>query len=119
MPHSNPAGGRKRNKDTDPALLKALLVLVEPTSGVIRSRRLKWTTKSLRNLAQELTRQGTQRPRRRWACCCDRRADAHQQMRPQASGVVQVEVFSPTNGQAFEADDSSRLGCYVLPISRT
>lgn len=51
-------GGRRRAEDNDPALLKALLGLVEPDERGDPESPLRWTTKSLRNLAEELTRQG-------------------------------------------------------------
>ncbi|MFE2189171.1 ISAzo13 family transposase [Streptomyces sp. NPDC059455] len=53
-----PGGGRKRAEANDPALLKALLGLVEPDERGDPQSPLRWTTKSLRNLAEELTRQG-------------------------------------------------------------
>jgi transposase len=51
-------GGRKRAEANDPALLKALLGLVEPDERGDPKSPLRWTTKSLRNLAEELTQQG-------------------------------------------------------------
>ncbi len=53
-----PGGGRKRAEASDPVLLKALLGLVEPDERGDPQSPLRWTTKSLRNLAEELTRQG-------------------------------------------------------------
>jgi transposase len=53
-----PGGGRKRAEANDPALLKTLLGLVEPDERGDPQSPLRWTTKSLRNLAEELTRQG-------------------------------------------------------------
>ncbi|WP_445529997.1 ISAzo13 family transposase [Streptomyces cyslabdanicus] len=53
-----PGGGRKRAEEIDPALLKALLGLVEPDERGDPESPLRWTTKSLRNLAEELSRQG-------------------------------------------------------------
>lgn len=53
-----PGGGRKLAEANDPALLKALLGLVEPDERGDPMSPLRWTTKSLRNLAEELTRQG-------------------------------------------------------------
>lgn len=52
------SGGRKRAETNDPALLKTLLGLVEPDERGDPQSPLRWTTKSLRNLAEELTRQG-------------------------------------------------------------
>ena len=51
-------GGRKPVEETDPAVLKALLAMVEPDERGDPESPLRWTTKSLRHLAGELTRQG-------------------------------------------------------------
>jgi len=53
-------GGRKPLTETDPALLEALEKLVEPETRGDPMSRLRWTTKSVRNLADELNRQGHQ-----------------------------------------------------------
>jgi len=53
-----PGGGRKQLADTDPGLRPALLALVDPGSRGDPESPLRWTTKSARNLAGELTRQG-------------------------------------------------------------
>jgi transposase len=53
-----PGGGRKRLVDLDPGLRAALLALVEPDERGDPMSPLRWTTKSTRNLAAELTRQG-------------------------------------------------------------
>jgi Rhodopirellula transposase DDE domain/Helix-turn-helix of DDE superfamily endonuclease len=53
-----PGGGRKRAADTDPGLRPALLALVEPEERGDPMSPLRWITKSTRNLAGELTRQG-------------------------------------------------------------
>src|SRR5512133_1528824 len=53
-----PGGGRKRAADTDPGLRPALLALVEPDERGDPMSPLRWTTKSLRALSGELTRQG-------------------------------------------------------------
>ena len=53
-----PGGGRKRAADLDPGLRPALLALVEPEERGDPMSPLRWTTKSTRNLAAELTRQG-------------------------------------------------------------
>jgi len=45
-------------EDLDPQLVPALLGLVEPDERGDPMSPLRWTTKSLRNLAGELTRQG-------------------------------------------------------------
>jgi transposase len=48
-------GGRKRVADLDPGLVPALLALVEPDERGDPISPLRWTTKSLRTLARELT----------------------------------------------------------------
>ena len=53
-----PGGGRKAAAQQDPDLLPALLALVEPDQRGDPMSPLRWTTKSLRHLAEELTRQG-------------------------------------------------------------
>jgi Rhodopirellula transposase DDE domain len=53
-----PGGGRKRAADLDPGLRPALLALVEPEERGDPMSPLRWTAKSTRNLADELTRQG-------------------------------------------------------------
>ncbi len=51
-------GGRKRASEQDSELLPALLRLVEPEERGDPMSPLRWTTESLRHLAEELTRQG-------------------------------------------------------------
>jgi transposase len=51
-------GGRKRVENTDSGVLEALLGLVEPDERGDPESPLRWTTKSLRHLAEELTRHG-------------------------------------------------------------
>ncbi|WP_040783475.1 ISAzo13 family transposase [Rhodococcus ruber] len=53
-----PGGGRKSADVIDPRLVPALLALVEPDERGDPESPLRWTTKSLRHLAEELTRQG-------------------------------------------------------------
>ena len=53
-----PGGGRKRAADLDPGLVPALLALVEPEERGDPMSPLRWTTKSTRALADELTRRG-------------------------------------------------------------
>jgi Rhodopirellula transposase DDE domain len=53
-----PGGGRKRAAELDPGLLPALLALVEPDERGDPMSPLRWTTKSTRTLAAELTAQG-------------------------------------------------------------
>ncbi len=51
-------GGRKRVADLDPGLRPALLALIEPDERGDPMSPLRWTTKSTRTLAAELTRRG-------------------------------------------------------------
>ncbi|MGW7366777.1 ISAzo13 family transposase [Streptomyces sp. NPDC054841] len=53
-----PGGGRRNATEKDPELLPALLALVEPDERGDPMSPLRWTTKSLRNLATELAKQG-------------------------------------------------------------
>jgi transposase len=53
-----PGGGRKPIEETDPAVLKALLAMVEPDERGDPESPLRWTTKSLRHVAEGLTRRG-------------------------------------------------------------
>jgi len=53
-----PGGGRKPAAEVDPGLRPALLALVEPDERGDPMSPLRWTVKSTRNLAAELTRQG-------------------------------------------------------------
>jgi hypothetical protein len=53
-----PGGGRKRAAEVDPGLVPALLALVEPEERGDPVSPLRWTTKSTRKLAAELTAQG-------------------------------------------------------------
>jgi hypothetical protein len=53
-----PGGGRKRVADLDQGLLPALLALVEPDVRGDPMSPLRWTVKSTRALARELTRTG-------------------------------------------------------------
>ncbi len=51
-------GGRKRATEKDPTLLPDLESLVEPTASGDPDSPLRWTSKSVRNLADELTTMG-------------------------------------------------------------
>lgn len=53
-----PGGGRKKKSEIDPDLLRVLDKLVDPTAKGDPEVHLKWTSKSLRHLANELRRQG-------------------------------------------------------------
>jgi hypothetical protein len=52
-----PGGGRKPVTETDPGLLAALEALIEPATRGDPQSPLRWTCKSTRRLADELTRQ--------------------------------------------------------------
>src|SRR5881397_1669285 len=52
-----PGGGRKRTIDQDPTLLTDLETLIEPTTRGDPESPLRWTCKSIRRLAEELTRE--------------------------------------------------------------
>ncbi len=54
----NSNGGRKSLKEHDPTLLTALDTLVSPTSRGDPENPLRWTCKSTRQLARELSKQG-------------------------------------------------------------
>ncbi len=56
----NKGGGRKRAHDSQPGLIEALELLVEPTARGDPESALRWTCKSTSNLAAELKRQGFQ-----------------------------------------------------------
>jgi len=53
-----PGGGRKRTIDRDPTLVTDLEQLIEPTTRGEPESPLRWTCKSVRRLATELTGQG-------------------------------------------------------------
>jgi hypothetical protein len=52
-----PGGGRRALVETDPDLLAALETLIEPTTRGDPESPLRWTCKSIRRLADELTRE--------------------------------------------------------------
>ena len=54
----NPGGGRKKLEETDPALARRLKAIVEETTAGDPISPLKWTAKSTRTIAEELTRLG-------------------------------------------------------------
>jgi hypothetical protein len=54
----HPGGGRKSVTETDPGVKAALLALVEPESRGDPQSPLRWTTKSLRKLADEMAGRG-------------------------------------------------------------
>jgi hypothetical protein len=53
----HPGGGRRSLTETDPGLLEALEALIEPTTRGDPESPLRWTCKSIRRLADELTRE--------------------------------------------------------------
>jgi len=53
----HPGGGRRPLAETDPGLLAALEALIEPTARGDPESPLRWTCKSIRRLADELTRE--------------------------------------------------------------
>jgi hypothetical protein len=53
-----PGGGRKRTVEQDPTLIADLEALIEPTARGDPESPLRWTCKSVRRLAAELTGQG-------------------------------------------------------------
>src|ERR1035438_4068630 len=69
-------GGRKAVTKTDPGVRAALLALVEPESRGDPGSPLRWTTKSLRHLADELSGQG------------------HKVSAPTVAGLLRQENFS-------------------------
>jgi Rhodopirellula transposase DDE domain len=69
-------GGRKRVTKSDPGVRAALLELVEPESRGDPGSPLRWTTKSLRHLADELAEQG------------------HRVSAPTVAGLLREENFS-------------------------
>lgn len=54
----NPGGGRKKVEEGDPGLLRRLKAIVEETTAGDPMSPLKWTSKSTRTIAEELTRSG-------------------------------------------------------------
>jgi hypothetical protein len=52
-----PGGGRRRLAETDPRLLEALEMLIDPVTRGDPESPLRWTCKSTRHLSDELTRQ--------------------------------------------------------------
>ena len=53
-----PGGGRKKVEQADPALSRRLKAIVEETTAGDPMSPLKWTSKSTRTIAEELTRAG-------------------------------------------------------------
>jgi len=53
----HPGGGRRPLSEMDPGLLEALEALIEPTTRGDPESPLRWTCKSIRRLADELTRE--------------------------------------------------------------
>ena len=53
-----PGGGRKLSEEVDPCLVNDLELLMGETTAGDPMRLLKWTTKSLRSIAEELSQRG-------------------------------------------------------------
>jgi hypothetical protein len=58
FPVRQPGGGRKKVEERDPALIQELQTILEETTVGDPMSPLKWTTKSTRAIATELTRRG-------------------------------------------------------------
>jgi hypothetical protein len=110
-----PGGGRQAAEDRDPELVPALLSLVEPDERGDPVSPLRWTVKSLRTLAAELTRQGTRFPPRRSAGCCARRASACRP-RPRRSRAVSTPTGTPSSGIAEQASEHQAAGQPVISV---
>src|SRR5579862_9634743 len=54
----NPGGGRKKSEEIDPGMSRRLKDIVEETTAGDPMSPLKWTAKSTRTIAEELTRMG-------------------------------------------------------------
>src|SRR6266508_4615543 len=89
-------GGRKSVTQTDPGLKAALLNLVEPASRGDPESPLRWTTKSTRNLADELYLQGIASRRRRWPSCWVRSTSACRAT-PRRSRAVSIRTEMPSS----------------------
>ncbi len=53
-----PGGGRKKVEEADPALQRRLKAIVEETTAGDPMSPLKWTSKSTRTIAEDLTQEG-------------------------------------------------------------
>jgi Rhodopirellula transposase DDE domain len=58
FPVRRPGGGRRKIEEVDPALLRELEVILKETTAGDPMSLLRWTTKSTRGIADELTRRG-------------------------------------------------------------
>jgi len=92
-------GGRKKTAEVDPGLRSALLALVEPEERGDPMSPLRWTTKSTRKLAQELTGQGIGSRRTRSVTCCARKGSVCRATprRSRASSTLTVMPNSVTS----------------------
>ncbi|MBI2833789.1 MAG: ISAzo13 family transposase [Acidobacteria bacterium] len=98
-------GGRKRTVDTDPTLLRDLDLLVEPSTRGDPESPLRWTCKSVRQLARELTRMGHQTSHRMVAELLhglDYRLQANRKTREGASHPDRNAQFEYINRKAHE-----------------
>src|SRR5438445_86462 len=82
-----PGGGRKRTIDQDPTLLTDLEQLIEPTTRGDPESPLRWTCKSVRRLATELTRQGHRTSHRMVAALLQQRGYSLQANRKTIEGT--------------------------------
>ena len=89
-------GGRKPVTATDPALVAALLALVEPTRRGDPESPLCWTTLSTRKLAAELTAPVTGSARTRWPGCCANRGSACRPT-PRPSRAASIPTGTPSS----------------------
>ena len=71
-----PGGRRRQSACLDPGLVPALLALVEPEERGDPVSPLRWTVKSTRALAAELSAQGHRSLPARWPACCAGRGSA-------------------------------------------
>jgi hypothetical protein len=107
-----PGGGRKRVADADPGLVPALLALVEPQERGDPMSPLRWTAKSTRNLADELTRQGHKVSADTSGTCSGKRGSACRAT-PRASREPGIPTGTPSS-----ATSATRPGPTRRPATR-
>lgn len=108
-----PGDGRKKAAEVDPGLGPALFALVEPDERGDPVSPLRWTIKSTRNLAAELTRQGHRSATIRSETCCARRGSACRPI-PRRSKAPRTQTAT-----ASSATSTSRPGATSRPGSRS
>ena len=93
-----PGGGRKRAAEVDPGLVPALLALVGPEERGDPMSPLRWTVKSTRTLAAELTRQDHQVSARTpsGTCCASRGSACRATPRPSRGSSTRTGM--PSSG---------------------